>query len=182
MSRKGKMPIQLPKGVEVKVANNTVTVKGSKGTLTQELVPGVLITVEPEHVLVAVANETRELGRMHGLYRALIQNMIVGVTAGFKKRLEMVGVGYRAAVQGTMLDLQIGTSHPTQLLIPQGIKVAVDKNTVIDMESIDKQKVGQFAAEVRAMKPPEPYQGKGIRYEGEYVRKKAGKAAKTAAK
>ena len=182
MSRKGRQPIALPKGVEVKVANRIVTVKGPKGTLTQEIAPGVELKIEAEQVLVTVANESREMGRFHGLYRTLIHNMILGTTVGFKKRLEMVGVGYRAAIQGQLLDLQVGCSHPTQLAIPQGIKVTVDKNTMIEMESIDKQKVGQFAAEVRAMKPPEPYQGKGIRYEGEYVRKKAGKAAKTAAK
>lgn len=182
MSRKGRMPISLPKGVEVKVAGNNVTVKGPKGSLSQEIAPGVTVTIEKDQVLVTVANESRDMARLHGLYRTLIYNMVVGTAEGFKKRLEMVGVGYRAALQGTLLDLQIGCSHPTQLAIPQGIKVTVDKNTVIEMESIDKQKVGQFAAEVRAMKPPEPYQGKGIRYAGEYVRKKAGKAAKTAAK
>jgi len=182
MSRKGRMPISLPKGVEVKVVNKLVTVKGPKGTLSQEIADGVTVTIEQDVLHVTVANDSRDMARLHGLYRTLIYNMVVGTTEGFKKRLEMVGVGYRAALQGSLLDLQIGCSHPTALAIPAGIKVTVDKNTVIEMESIDKQRVGQFAAEVRAMKPPEPYQGKGIRYAGEYVRKKAGKAAKTAAK
>jgi len=181
MSRKGRMPIKMPKGVEVKVAKNIVTVKGPKGTLTQEIQECVTLNVGPEELVVQVTDTTRDGRRFHGLYRSLLQNMVEGVSSGYKKQLEMQGVGYRAAVQGHMLDLQIGCSHPTQLKIPEGIKASVDKN-IITLEGHDKQKVGQFAAEVRGMKPPEPYQGKGIRYVGEYVRRKAGKAAKTAAK
>jgi large subunit ribosomal protein L6 len=180
MSRKGRMPIQLPKGVEVKVANNMITVKGPKGTLTQELVPGITLAVESDHIVVSAENDSRELSKFHGLYRALVQNMVQGTTSGFEKRLEMVGVGYRAAVQGKLLDLQIGCSHPTKLAIPEGLQVKVDKNTEIFISGINKQAVGQFAAQVRDMKRPEPYQGKGIRYKDEYVRRKAGKAAKTA--
>ncbi len=180
MSRKGKMPITLPKGVEVKVANKVVTVKGPKGTLTQEIISGIILNVESDKVHIALETETTELKRYHGLYRALVSNMIVGTASGFERKLEMVGVGYRAAVQGNLLDLQIGCSHPTKLPIPQGIQVKVEKNTQISITGIDRQAVGQFAAQVRAMKPPEPYQGKGIRYEGEHVRRKAGKAAKSA--
>jgi large subunit ribosomal protein L6 len=181
MSRKGKMPITLPKGVEVKVTGDVVSVKGAKGTLTLTLQPGITLKIENGVLHVESKETTREASRMHGLYRSLVENMLVGTATGFEKRLEMVGVGYRAAVQGSMLDLQIGCSHETKLEIPKGLAVKVDKNTNISITGIDRQAVGQFAAQVRAMKPPEPYQGKGIRYEGEYVRKKAGKAAKTAA-
>lgn len=181
MSRKGKMAIALPKGLEVKVSGDVVSIKGPKGTLTLTLQPGITIKME-EGVLHVETNGTdREASRMHGLYRSLVQNMITGTSVGFEKKLEMVGVGYRAALQGAILDIQVGFSHPTQLKIPQGLTVKVDKNTNISISGIDRQSVGQFAAQVRAMRPPEPYQGKGIRYEGEYVRKKAGKAAKTAA-
>ena len=179
MSRKGRMPVVIPKGVEVKQIGNAVSVKGPKGTLTQDLVNGIVLNIEPEQLVVSVNGDTRELARFHGLYRALIDNMVIGTSKGFEKRLEMVGVGYRAAVQGNLLDLQIGFSHPTKLPIPAGLSVKVDKNTQISISGIDKQAVGQFAAQIRAMRPPEPYQGKGIRYEGEYVRRKAGKAAKS---
>jgi large subunit ribosomal protein L6 len=177
MSRIGKLPITLPKGVEVKVSQNDVTVKGPKGTLHQQLIPGVVVRVEKEHVVVDLASGYEKNGNFHGLYRALISNMVEGTTKGFEKELEMIGVGYRAAVQGHHLDLQIGLSHPTKISIPDGVHVKVEKNTAIMITGIDKQKVGHFAATVRAARPPEPYQGKGIRYKGEYVRKKAGKAA-----
>lgn len=180
MSRKGKAPIELPKGVEVQVKDNTVVVKGPKGTLTQALVAGVQLSIDNNILQISVENETRELNRMHGLYRALVNNMVVGTSVGFQKKLEMIGVGYRAAVQGQLLDLQVGNSHPTKLEIPKGISVVVEKNTAITITGIDRQVVGQFAAQVRSMKPPEPYQGKGIRYPDEHVRKKAGKAGKSA--
>jgi len=183
MSRKGKMPIALPKGVEVISANEKVTVKGPKGTLSVALLSGVNVSVLQDHVSVSVDSENgQNLKNFHGLFWSLINNMILGTTKGFEKKLEMIGVGYRAAVQGNMLDVQVGFSHPTKVSIPQGIKVLVEKNTSILISGIDKQAVGQFAAEVRMLRPPEPYQGKGIRYEGEYVRRKAGKAAKTAKK
>lgn len=180
MSRKGKAPIALPKGVEVHVKDENVVVKGPKGTLKQPLVRGVQVAVDNGVLQVSVEDESRELNKMHGLYRALINNMIIGTSVGFQKKLEMIGVGYRAAVQGQLLDLQVGNSHPTKLQIPQGIQVAVEKNTAITVTGIDRQAVGQFAAEIRGMKPPEVYQGKGIRYPDEHVRKKAGKAGKTA--
>jgi large subunit ribosomal protein L6 len=177
MSRKGKLPIAIPKGVEVKISNTEISVKGPKGTLVQKLMPGVDVKVEGQEVLVSLADENGGLNHFHGLYRTLIFNMVEGTTKGFEKKLEMIGVGYRAAIQGPLLDLQLGFSHPTKLEIPAGITVKVDKNTSITISGFDKHLVGQFAATVRSMKKPEPYQGKGIRYSGEYVRKKAGKAA-----
>lgn len=180
VSRKGKMPILLPKGVEVGVANEIVTVKGPKGTMTQKIAPGIEVAREGNILHVSTKEKSREMRRLHGLYHSLIQNMVVGTSVGFEKKLEMIGVGYRAAVQGSVIDVQVGFSHPTKLDIPQGIQVKIEKNTMISISGIDKQAVGQFAAEIRGTRPPEPYQGKGIRYSGEYVRKKAGKAAKTA--
>jgi large subunit ribosomal protein L6 len=180
MSRKGKLPVPIPKGVEVKVTNTEISVKGPKGILKQALIPEVKVRVEDNQILVTIDNEDSNL--YHGLYRTLIANMVHGATQGFETKLEMVGVGYRAAVQGHHLDLQIGFSHPTKLMIPEGIHVKIEKGTQIAITGVDKQKVGQFAATVRAIRPPEPYQGKGIRYEGEYVRKKAGKAAAAKAK
>jgi len=177
MSRKGKLPISLPKGVEVKVTDADVVVKGPKGTLTQKLVPSVEVKVEDGHVLVSLAEGHADKGNFHGLYRTLIYNMVTGTTEGFEKKLEMIGVGYRASVQGDLLDLLLGFSHPTKLKIPKGLTVKVDKNTQILIQGFDKHLVGQFAATVRRKRPPEPYQGKGIRYSGEFVRKKAGKAA-----
>lgn len=177
MSRKGKSPIPLPKGVEVKVQSKELSIKGPKGTLARLLLPFIDVKVEDGHVLVGLKDERPEWGKYHGLYRSLIQNMVTGVTTGFEVKLEMIGVGYRANVQGTQLDLQVGNSHPTKLSIPTGLTVKVEKNTAIFVQGTDKQLVGQFAADIRSMKPPEPYQGKGIRYAGEHVRRKQGKAA-----
>lgn len=177
MSRKGKQPISVPKNVEVKLAGSTLSVKGPKGSLTHAIVPGIEVKIQDQMIELILPEDKMEMNNFHGLYRAIINNMVQGVSQGFEKKLEMIGVGYRAAVQGGLLDLQIGFSHPTKLPIPTGIEVKVDKNTNIIITGIDKQQVGQFAASVRAIRPPEPYQGKGIRYEGEYVRKKAGKAA-----
>jgi large subunit ribosomal protein L6 len=177
MSRKGKIPIAIPKGVEVKIAENKISVKGPKGTLHHELVPEIKVHIENNLIHVELNEAHSTAGNFHGLYRTIIDNMLSGASQGFEKKLEMIGVGYRAAVQGHLLDLQIGLSHPTKLHIPEGVHVRVDKNTSIVVTGADKQKLGQFAASVRAVRPPEPYQGKGIRYVGEYVRKKAGKAA-----
>lgn len=177
MSRKGKLPIPVPKGVEVKIAEKEIAVKGPKGTLKHDLIPQVKVVQKDHELHVTLKDENANDGNFHGLYRTLIHNLIEGVTAGFERKLEMIGVGYRAAVQGHEIDLQVGFSHPTKLKIPEGIQVKVDKNTTIIINGSDKQVVGQFAASLRAVKPPEPYQGKGIRYQGEYVRKKAGKAA-----
>lgn len=178
MSRKAKVPITLPSGVEAKLDGNVVTVKGPKGTLTQELTHGVIIAVEGNEVLVSLKPNYAQYKNFLGLYWSLLSNMIHGVSAGFSKSLEMIGVGYRAAVQGDLLDLQLGYSHPVKLPIPQGLEVNVDKNVNIIVSGVDKQQVGQFAADIRAKRPPEPYKGKGVRYKGEFVRKKAGKAGK----
>lgn len=179
MSRKGKLPITVPNGVNVDVKGNVITVKGPKGTLSQEVKEGIHVAVEGDQMLVSVKEGVEDFGKFHGLYRSLLDNLVIGVTKGFTKELEMIGVGYRAAVQGTDLDLQIGVSHPLKMPIPQGIEVAVEKGTKLTVSGIDKQRVGQFAAAVRAKRPPEPYKGKGIRYKDEYVRRKAGKSAKS---
>jgi large subunit ribosomal protein L6 len=177
MSRKGKLPIAIPKGVEVKIDEKQISVKGPKGTLKHELVPEVKVHIESDQIHVGSNESLDNAGNFHGLYRTIIDNMVTGASQGFERKLEMIGVGYRAAVQGHLLDLQIGLSHPTKITIPEGIQVRVDKNTSIIITGSDKQQIGQFAATVRSKRPPEPYQGKGIRYAGEYVRKKAGKAA-----
>lgn len=178
MSRLGKTPIALPKGIEVKVVNNVVQVKGPKGNLSKDLIDGISLRIEGDKVFVETDQTKKLEGSFHGLYRSLISNMILGASKGFEKRLSLIGVGYRAAVQGHKLDLQLGFSHPTQIEIPKSVQVTVDKSVLIVITGADKHAVGQFAAAVRGMKPPEPYKGKGIRYENEYVRKKAGKAAK----
>jgi large subunit ribosomal protein L6 len=178
MSRLGKMPIEVPSGVEIKTDGKKIHVKGPKGTLSYPLTEGISIKMEEGKAIVE-RNEKIEMPKpTYGLYRSLLQSMVQGVSKGFEIRLSMVGVGYRAALQGHSIDLQVGLSHPTQIKIPQGIQVTIDKSVTIIITGIDKQAVGQFAATVRAVKPPEPYKGKGIRYEDEYVRKKAGKAAK----
>lgn len=182
MSRLGRIPIDLPKGVEVKISpENILSVKGPKGTLTLEMKKGVLLEIKDGKVVIALDQKIEVPSAFHGLYRSLIKNMIDGVDKGFKKELTLVGVGFRAQVLGNKIDFQIGYSHPTQIEIPKGIKVSINKSVDILIEGIDKQTVGQFAAEVRDLRKPEPYKGKGIRYKDEYVRKKAGKAAKTAA-
>ncbi|MDR3624055.1 MAG: 50S ribosomal protein L6 [Chlamydiales bacterium] len=178
MSRLGKLPISVPKGVQVKMDGNKITVKGPKGSLTKEVIKEIQVQVSPEEVVVSLTDEAAQMGNFHGLWRQLINNMVLGTTVGFEKKLQMIGVGYRAAVQGRVLDVQVGYSHPTQVAIPEGIEVKVEKNTAISITGIDKQKVGQFAANVRSFRPPEPYKGKGIRYEEEYVRRKAGKSGK----
>src|ERR1700722_6035718 len=177
MARKGKLPIPLPKGGEAKVANQKITVKGPKGTLKQHLISAIRLEIDGQQIRVELSDGHENEGHYHGLYRSLISNMVEGSCKGFEREVEMVGVGYRATVQGHHLDLQIGFSHPNKISIPEGMTVKVEKSTSILISGTDKQKVGQFAATVRAVRPPEPYQGKGIRYKGEYVRKKAGKAA-----
>ena len=178
MSRLGKSPIPMPDKIEVSVANGVINVKGPKGNVSHILPKGISIKLEDKKLFI-IKDEKVEMPKpTHGMQRALINNLIAGVSKGFEKRLSLIGVGYRAAVQGQNLDLQIGLSHPTQVKIPKGVNVAVDKSVLIVITGIDRQTVGQFAAAVRAKKPPEPYKGKGIRYENEYVRKKDGKAAK----
>ena len=178
MSRLGKTPIALPDKVEVKVIDGQIHVKGPKGNLAQSCIPGIGVKIEEKRVFVT-ADEAAEISnRDYGLHRAIINNLIIGVSKGFEVRLSLFGVGYRAQVQGPALDLQLGFSHPTKVLIPKGVNVVVEKSVLIIITGMDKHLVGQFAATVRGMKPPEPYKGKGIRYENEFVRKKAGKAAK----
>jgi large subunit ribosomal protein L6 len=175
MSRIGKTPISLPDKVKVAVSGNQVTVEGPKGKLNWELPKGISISVEGTTASVARANDDREVRALHGLARALVNNMVTGVSAGFRKDLEIQGVGFRAAVKGDKLDLSIGYSHPVLFPIPKEIKVAVTDNTKISIEGIDKHLVGQVAADIRAYYPPEPYKGKGIRYANEQVRRKEGK-------
>ncbi|HSX12236.1 MAG TPA: 50S ribosomal protein L6 [Rhabdochlamydiaceae bacterium] len=178
MARYGKTPIPLPKGVELKVQNGQLMAKGPKGSLTLDLPAGIGVNLEDGKVFVT-ADEAAQLQKpTHGLYRSMVSNIVKGVSVGYEKRLSLVGVGYRAAISGSNLDLQLGFSHPLKVAIPKEIKIVVDKSVLIIISGIDKQIVGQFAAQVRALRPPEPYKGKGIRYEDEYVRKKAGKAAK----
>ena len=178
MSRLGKTPVPLPDKVEVKITDGKVHVTGPKGNLSIPVSKGISVKVENKLLLIEKDERIEMPKPTHGLFRALINNMIIGVTQGFEKKLDLIGVGYRAAVQGHKLDLQLGFSHPTHLMIPQGLNVTVEKSVAITIQGIDKHLVGQFAASVRAMKPPEPYKGKGIRYKDEFVRKKAGKAAK----
>ncbi len=183
MSRLGRIPIALPKGVEVKSSKSgIVDIKGPKGSLQIQLPAGILCKVESQSLSVERDEAVSPDNALYGLYRSLLMNGVVGVTEGFEKRLSLIGVGYRAAVTGSKLELQVGFSHPTAFVIPKSLQVAVDKGTLISIKGINKHEVGQFAATVRALKPPEPYKGKGIRYENEYVRKKEGKAAKAAAK
>ena len=178
MSRIGKIPVAIPSGVEVKVDGHVVTVKGSKGELTREFNPMMTIKVEGEKVIVERPDDSRQAKSLHGLTRTLIHNMIVGVTEGFKKELEVNGVGYRVQKQGTNLVMNLGFSH--QVIVPETdeIKIDVPAPNKIIINGIDKQKVGQFAAEVREKRPPEPYKGKGIKYIDEIVRRKEGKTGK----
>ncbi|MBE9032573.1 50S ribosomal protein L6 [filamentous cyanobacterium LEGE 11480] len=176
MSRIGKLPIPIPAKVTVTISGRTVTVKGSKGELTRTLPEGVVVAQEGETVVVTRANESRKARERHGLCRTLVANMVEGVSNGYERKLEIQGVGYRAAVQGKNLNLNMGYSHPVLIEPPAGISFAVDGPTKVTVTGIDKELVGNVAAKVRAVRPPEPYKGKGIRYEGEQVRRKAGKS------
>jgi len=181
MSRIGKLPITLPKGVEVTVAKSTVTVKGAKGTLSQELDTAISVEVKDGVVTLSRPTEQKRHKALHGLYRALINNMVKGVSDGYRTEQELVGVGYRAAVKGQILELTLGYSHNILFELPKEIKLATTaekgKNPTISLESNDKQLVGQVAAKLRSLRKPEPYKGKGVRYMDEIVRRKAGKAA-----
>ncbi len=178
MSRIGKKPIPLPKGVEVKKDGNAVTVKGPKGSLTTSLVPGIEVSIENNVVTFTRGNEENKSRATHGLMRALVANNVLGVTQGFKKELDIVGVGYRAEVKGKEVVFQLGYSHPVRFPVPKGIEIAIDgKSGHITVTGIDKQQVGQTAAEIRSLREPDPYKGKGIKYSDEVIRRKAGKAA-----
>ncbi len=178
MSRIGKKPVPVPAGVEVKIDGSTVTVKGPKGELSQAFSPVISIALEEGQVVVTRPNDEREARSLHGLTRTLINNMVVGVTEGYVKKLELHGVGYRAQLKGKNLELSLGYSHPVLVEPEEGITFEVPSNTQIVISGINKQRVGETAAVIRSKRPPEPYKGKGIRYEGEHVRRKLGKAAK----
>ena len=177
MSRIGKEPVAIPDGVSVSVADGVVRVEGPRGSLTQRVPGGVDVAVEESRVVVTRPDDEREHRARHGLVRSLVANMVTGVTEGFERRLEIVGVGYRAAARGSGLTIQAGYSHPVQVDAPEGITFDVPSPTRITVSGHDKQLVGQVAADIRAIRPPEPYKGKGIRYAGEQIRRKSGKAA-----
>ncbi len=178
MSRIGRMPIAIPAGVTVSIAeNNKVTVKGPKGTLERVLPAEMQIKQEGAEVVVSRPNDLKKMRSLHGLTRTLIANMVTGVTAGYEKALEVNGVGYRAAKQGKKLVLSLGYSHPVEMIDPEGLESTVDGNKIV-VKGIDKEKVGQYAAEIRTKRPPEPYKGKGIKYDYEKIRRKAGKTGK----
>ncbi len=181
MSRIGKAPIEIPAGVEVRVDNELVTVKGKKNTLTLKVNPNIKVEVADGHVHVTRPNDERENRAMHGLYRALIRNMVVGVSQGYRKEMELVGVGYRANSTGQVLELSLGYSHAIYLRLPDEVKVECknerNKNPLIILESDDKQLLGQVCAKIRSLRKPEPYKGKGIKFVGEVIRRKSGKSA-----
>ena len=178
MSRIGRMPIAVPAGVTVDIAeNNHVTVKGPKGTLERTLPAEMDIKLEGSEVIVTRPNDLKKMKSLHGLTRTLINNMVVGVTEGYTKELEVNGVGYRASKSGNKLTLNLGYSHPVEMIDPEGLESTVDGNKII-VKGIDKEKVGQYAAEIRDKRRPEPYKGKGIKYAGEVIRRKVGKTGK----
>jgi len=179
VSRIGKLQIEIPSGVEIRLDGTTLNVKGPKGELSMEVHPDMKIVIEDNILKVERPSEHRDHRSLHGLTRSLINNMVEGVSKGFEKKLEILGVGYRAQVQGTKLVLNLGHSHPIEYQPKEGVTVAMDaeKKNIIVVNGIDKQKVGQTAAEIRAFRKPEPYKGKGVRYLGEYVKRKAGKSA-----
>lgn len=178
MSRIGLKPITIPAGVDVNIDNNTVTVKGPNGTLTMDAHPNMAISVEGSEIIVSRPNDQKENRSLHGLTRSLIANMVTGVTEGFKKTLEVNGVGYRVQLQGSTLVMNLGFSHQVTMEAPEGIKIECPSANAIIVSGADKQKVGQFAAQIREKRSPEPYKGKGIKYSDEHIRRKEGKAGK----
>ena len=179
MSRIGKLPIPVPAGVEVKIDGSTVSVKGPKGELTETFNKNMTISMNDDnHVIVERPNDERQNRALHGLTRSLINNMVIGVSEGYSKTLELVGVGYRASLKGDKLEMTLGYSHPVDVQAAEGIKFECPDATTIIISGVDKQLVGQTAAEIRSLRAPEPYKGKGIRYQGEHIRRKEGKAAK----
>lgn len=181
MSRIGKQPINIPAGVTVSVANTTVTVKGPKGTLIQEINPNISVAVEGNVCTVTRPDDEKLNRSMHGLYRSLIQNMVTGVSEGYKKTLELIGVGYRVSNQGQVLEFALGYTHNIFMSLPPEIKIETkserNQNPLVILESADKQLIGQVCAKIRSFRKPEPYKGKGVRFQGEVVRRKAGKSA-----
>jgi len=178
MSRIGKKPIEIPSGVEVKIDGNTVTAKGPKGTESVTIREELKVSVADNHIIVEPNSDDRKTDALHGLFRTLVANAVQGVSQGFEKKLEIVGVGYRAAMEGSNLNMALGYSHPVIIVPPAGIKLSVEANTKITVQGSNKQTVGDVAAFIRSKRPPEVYKGKGVKYEGEYIRRKAGKAGK----
>lgn len=178
MSRIGRLPITVPAGVEVKVDGNVVSVKGSKGELSHTVASPIQVSLEDNTVTVTRPNDERESRSLHGLTRTLISNMIIGVTEGYKKNLEIVGTGYRVQAKGSDLEFALGYSHPVAVKAPEGITLTVDSPTKVSVSGINKQQVGEVAANIRKLRRPDPYKGKGIRYAGEVIRRKVGKAGK----
>lgn len=178
MSRIGKAPIEIPDKVEVTLNGSTVTVKGPLGTLARTFRPEIVITQEGKTILVTRKNEDRLSRSLHGLSRTLLNNMLLGVSRGFTRNLEIIGVGYKAQTQGKKLIMALGYSHPVEMEFPEGVEVVVDGNTKLQVKGIDKQAVGDFSALIRGKRPPEPYKGKGVKYAEERIRRKAGKAGK----
>ncbi len=181
MSRIGKLPIEIPAGVSVKLENNVVTVKGPKGELSQPINPDINLAIENGQVTLSRPSDVREHRSLHGLYRALINNMVVGVSTGYRKEMELVGVGYRANATGQVLELTLGYSHTIYMQLPKEVKVETkserNKNPLIILECHDKQLLGQVCAKIRSLRKPEPYKGKGIKFVGEVIRRKSGKSA-----
>ena len=177
MSRVEKKPIQVVSGVSVTLRDQQVTVKGPKGELSASVHPEITVEMKEKSVQLSRPSDQKEHRALHGLWRALLQNMVHGVTQGYQRKLELVGVGYRAEMKGSKLQLLLGFSHPILFQAPKGIKIETPSQTAITVSGIDKQLVGMVAAKIRSFRPPEPYKGKGVKYEGEYIRRKAGKAA-----
>ncbi len=177
MSRTGKKPIAVPEGVEVKISGDLVEVSGPLGRLAQKLYPKIKVTKKDGQILVERLSNNKYYRSLHGLARSLINNLIIGVTKGFRKELIITGMGYRAKLEGRILNLQLGYSHPVKFSLPEGIDIKVEKQTQIMVSGIDKQLVGEVAAKIRRFRPPEPYKGKGIRYVDEHIKRKVGKAA-----
>ena len=178
MSRIGNKPVAVPGGVTINTDDGQLTVKGPKGQLSQKIAEGISFKVDGDQAVVERANDSKPYRANHGLMRALLNNMVTGVTNGFERKLEITGVGYKASTQGNKAVFNLGYSHPIEFPFPEGVTIAVEKNTSVTVSGIDKEKVGQAAAEIRGFRPPDSYKGKGVRYEGEYVRLKAGKSAK----
>ena len=178
MSRIGKKPIENPSGVEVKIEGNVITAKGPKGTESITFREEVKVSVADNHIIVEPNSDDRKTNALHGLYRTLIANAIHGVSQGFEKKLEIVGVGYRANMEGSNLNMALGYSHPVLIVPPAGVTLSVEANTKISVKGSNKQTVGDVAAFIRSKRPPEVYKGKGVKYEGEHIRRKAGKAGK----
>ncbi len=176
MSRVGKLPIMIPKGVTARVVDGVITVKGPRGELAKTLNANLNVEIDQTSIQILRQDDSIQSRSLHGLMRALVSNMVIGVSEGFVKGMEIQGTGYRAEAQGDILSLSLGHSHPVQFVLPQGVKATVERQTIIRLEGIDKELLGQTAAKIRAFRPVEPYKGKGVRYSGEHIHRKVGKA------